>query len=271
MTTRTTGFLYIATGKRFIAEAIQSVRSLKAHMPSVNACCFTDDVESARPWFDQVFLIDNPYRNFFEKIPPLSRTPYDQTIFVDTDTTFAAPMLDVFHLLDTFELAVVSDPFWCELPGLPACFAQMNTGLIAYQKSPRVLAFFAQWFSRYEEDFKNAGAVKSYHDQRSFQEALYRSDLRFYVLPNEYNVRLTCPQLLRIWAPARMLHARHRDIAKLGARLNAKSDVRVVWPNMGHFIRNDLFVVDESYDRILQALLFVPRKLIKLLMGRRRA
>jgi hypothetical protein len=265
------GFLYIATGRRFIAEAVESVASLRSHMPGAATCCFTDEPGLAAPHFDQVFLIAEPFRNFFEKIPPLSRTPFDRTIFVDTDTTFAAPMMDVFLLLGRFELAVVADPFWCEMPGLPACFAQMNTGLIAYQRTPRVLAFFGRWFETYQGEFRRSGCERSYHDQSSFQRALYESDVRFYLLPNEYNLRLSCPQLIRIWAPARMLHARHKDIAKLGPRLNSRSDVRVVWPNVMHFCRSDIFVIDAFVDRVLQSLLMVLRKSLRLSMSWRRA
>ncbi len=260
------GFLYIATGSEFIKESIQSVKSLRVHMPEVATCCFTDDVEMARPWFDIVVAIEKPFRNFFEKIPPLSQTPFQRTIFVDTDTIFTSPMLDVFELLSRFEIAAVPDPFWCEYPDVPACFMQLNTGLIAYQSTQRVRDFFELWLTVYQREFEAAGRPKDMHDQPAFQRLLFASDLRIYLLPAEYNLRLVCPQMVRIWAKAKMLHARHADLADLGLRVNAKNDVRVIWPNWRHFLRSDLFLVSRQQDRVLRGWAALPKRLLKLIL-----
>lgn len=158
MTTQTpeNGFLYIATGRKFIEEAKVSVASLKEKMPHASTCCFTDDVEAALPYFDQVFKIPNPYRNFFEKIPPLRLSPFKNTIFIDTDTYFTGDMSDVFDLLSRFEIAVVGDPFFCGFKEIPQCFTHLNTGLIAYRKSEALNAFFDAWFDDYESIYKQA-------------------------------------------------------------------------------------------------------------------
>jgi len=255
----TCGFVYIATGARFIEEAKASVASLKQHMPTAMTCCFTDDINSARPYFDDVQLISSPYRNFFEKIPPLSLSPFDRTIFVDTDTIFAANMCDVFDLLSRFEIAVASDPFFCGPSGIPACFSHLNTGLIAYQNTARVRAFFQSWFTDYQQEFNSSADKKGCHDQISFQRALYNSDLRLYILPTEYNFRIVCPQLVRIWAPVKMMHARHRDLAALAQQLNANGDVKVVWPNWAHFRRTRVHLIDRFYDSVLRVGHSIPR------------
>ncbi|WP_148218069.1 hypothetical protein [Opitutus terrae] len=258
-----TGFLYIATGEKFVREALRSVASLRAHMPSARTCCFTDAPERVREHFDLVERIEKPYRNFFEKIPPLSRTPFERTIFVDTDTVFAAPMLDVFDVLERFDLAAAPDPFWCEIPRVPAAFQQLNTGLIAYRNNAKVRQFFTEWFDDYEKGFTAAGAPRHMHDQAVFQRRLFYSDLRIYVLAPEYNFRLTCPQLARIWAPVRMLHGRHTDLADLGRRVNAQHDVRIVWPNAQHLVRSNMFLVSRAGDAILRAATALPKFAVK--------
>ncbi|HEY5891624.1 MAG TPA: hypothetical protein VIT91_00200 [Chthoniobacterales bacterium] len=235
-------------------------------MPDVKTCCFTDEPELAQPWFDTVEVIDRPFRNFLEKIPPLSKSPFQRTIFVDTDTVFTGSMLDVFELLSSFEIAAAPDPFWCESPHLPACFMQLNTGLIAYQNTQRVRDFFHRWFADYERAFNEAGKPKRMHDQGVFQHLLFESDLRLYLLPVEYNLRLTCPQLVRIWAPAKMLHARHPDLLDLGRRVNSRSDVRVIWPNWRHFLRGDLFLIGRRPDRFLRAWAAMPKMALKLFL-----
>jgi hypothetical protein len=38
----TRGILYVATGKRYIEEAIQSIRSVRRHMPDISIAVYTD-------------------------------------------------------------------------------------------------------------------------------------------------------------------------------------------------------------------------------------
>jgi hypothetical protein len=248
------GFLYIATGRRFVDEAAVSYASLRRHMPDVPVCCFTDEPEYAAQTFAHVERIEHPFRNFLEKIPPLWRTPYARTVFVDTDTVFAAPVTDLFTLLERFDLAAAPDPFWVEAPGCPPCFQHLNTGLIAYRKTERVEAFLRRWFEQFQAGL--AADPKNpihWHDQVVFQRELYASDLRLYVLPGEYNLRVACPQLIRIWAKARMLHARHGDLGDLGLRLNAESEYRVVLPNWTFVRRTELHLIGRRSDRVLRA------------------
>lgn len=259
------GFLYIATGKRFIEEAKQSVSSLKKHMPTAKTCCFTDDLDSARGHFDTVQLLTAPHRNFFEKIPPLSLSPFDATIFVDTDTIFAAPMLEVFDLLNRFEIAVVDDPYLSGREDIPSCFAHMNTGLIAYRNSQRVRSFFTKWLQAYEEDYAASEDKEHEHDQGSFQSMLYHSDLRLYILPVEYNFRLTSPQMARVWARIKMIHARHPRLQELSEELNKEWQVRVVWPNWTHFFRSKLFLVDQRQGRFIRLPHSLVGKIFRLL------
>jgi hypothetical protein len=54
---QTQGFLYIATGQRFLREARISVATLKKHMPHAMTCCFTDRVAEASGHFDHVILV----------------------------------------------------------------------------------------------------------------------------------------------------------------------------------------------------------------------
>jgi len=245
------GFLYIATGRRFLDEAIKSVASLRSKMPGVSTCCFTDDVDRASKYFDRIYEISEPYRNFFEKIPPLKLSPYENTIFVDTDTYFTNDMSDVFELLCRFEIAVVSDPFFCGPSGIPQCFSHLNTGLIAFKRSDRVKEFFDDWFRDYRNEYERSRDKKRCHDQMSFQRALYNSDLRLYILPPEYNLRMTCPQLVRIWAPVKMIHARHKDIKALGETLNSSGECRVIWPNWSHFTRSRMHFVSKRSNTLL--------------------
>lgn len=244
------GCIYIATGCAYLDEAFVSYTSLRRHMPDLPVCCFTDDPEYAKRFFSHVERIDRPFRNFLEKVPPLLKSPFERTLFLDTDTVINAPIDDLFDLLDRFDLAAAPDPFWVEAPGCPACFQHLNTGLIVYRRTDQVMDFFRRWLSEYQAEL--SATTDSPHDQLLFQRCLYESDLRLYVLPVEYNLRLTCPQLIRIWAAARVLHSRDMaDLPDLGCRLNRKSDFRVVFPNWTLLSRTSAHVISGRSDRVL--------------------
>ena len=252
------GCVYIATGPKYLFEASLSMDSLREHMPNVPVCCFTDDPAAAARIFPHVERIENPSRNFLEKIPPLSRTPYERTIFLDTDIIITADISDLFDLLEKYDIAAAPDPFGVEADGCPACFQHLNTGLIAYRRNPAVLDFFERWFAEYRRDL--AERTDQPHDQLSFQRLLYQSDLRLYVLPVEYNIRLTCPQLIRIWTAARVIHSRDMiDTPALGRRLNSKDDFRLVFPNWTLLQRTSAHVISPRSDRVLARLMAAVR------------
>lgn len=244
------GCVYIATGREYIDEAFRALSSLREQMPDVAVCCFTDDPEYAAQKFPHVERIEQPYRNFLEKIPPLSRTPYERTIFLDTDTVITGNISDLFDLLDRFDIAAAPDAFSAKAEGCPDCFQHLNTGVIVYRRTPAVLDFFARWFSEFQAEV--ATRADKPHDQMSFQRLLYHSDLRLYILPAEYHLRLTCPQLIRIWTPVRIIHSRDMyELPELGRRLNRESDFRVVFPNWTLLHRTSFHVIAARSDRVL--------------------
>jgi hypothetical protein len=226
-------------------------------MPGVSVCCFTDDPAYAAQFFSHVEIIHDPFRNFLEKIPPLWKSPFERTLFLDTDTIITAPIDDLFDLLDRFDLAAAPDPFWVQAPGCPPCFQHLNTGVIAYRRTDKVMDFFRNWFGEYKTELAAASGHLP-HDQVSFQRLLYASDLRLYLLPPEYNLRLTCPQLVRIWAKARIIHSRDMpDLPDLGRRLNSESNFRVVFPNWTLLRRTSLHILSRRSDRVLSFLIGV--------------
>jgi hypothetical protein len=245
--------MYIATGRFFIDEAIDSYRSLRKFMPSLPVCIFTDDTEYAGKFFETVIKIEKPFRNFLEKIPPLEASPYERTLFVDTDTIFAGDMSDVFDLLDRFDIAAAPDPFWVVAPTCPPCFQHLNTGLIVYRKNDQVNAFFRQWFLEFETELKRApDNPENWHDQVHFQRLLYHSPLRLYVLPVEYNIRVQFPQILRVWAPAKLMHSHEMSpLPALGKRLNNALDYRIVFPNWTLVHRTTLHMVGGWNEKAL--------------------
>jgi hypothetical protein len=188
----TRGALYICTGERYVQEASRSAASLRASSPGLATALFTDlQRGSGRgiDWsvFDQVLPIRDPHRR--SKVDCLPETPFDLTLYLDSDTRVCADLGDVFAVLERFDVALthaasryrrLTNETW--RLALPNTFPQFNGGVIAYRRTPAVLDFLHAWSSEY----RSAGFKK---DQVSLRELLWSSKLRIATLPPEYNLR----------------------------------------------------------------------------------
>lgn len=227
------GIIYIATGKKYIAEACESAASLKAQMPQASVTIFADQGIKAS-YFDKCINIANPKYDFVDKIRYMYESPYAQTIFIDTDTYICADISDLFLLLDRFDLAVAHEAQRGELPleGIPESFPEMNTGVIAFRKSPQVEQFFFNWLDLYKEGLKIRTRYKLYNDQPSFQEALYKSNIRVATLTPEYNCR--CLSATFISKEVKIIHLRCKNLPKVAKEINRNHLKRIFYdPDIG--------------------------------------
>jgi len=211
----TQGILYIAAGKKYINAAIRSAKSVLKYCPDLSTHLFADWQNYNCFSFDQnpypfttVEIIANPHHR--SKLDYLPLTPFDQTLYLDTDTTLDADIREMFRILERFEIAlnhahrrndsIRLAPWRIELP---QAFPQHNGGVILYRRTPKVLRFLEEW----RDQFKEAGFLQ---DQMTLRELLWFSDLRMATLPPEYNVRYIKYKYLWSKAEARVkiLHLR---------------------------------------------------------------
>ena len=190
------GFVYIATGEKYVDEAIRSAKSLHRCMPEAKTTLFTKGAEknSFLPGpFDNVCELKDVHYSCLDKMYPLSETPYEKTIYLDTDTHICESIEELFDVLDRFDIAAAHAPFRVQYPlhNIPEAFPEMNTGLIAFRKSDKALQVMRKWPEYYLEQ-KNSSR-KPRHDQHSFRRALYESEAQISVLPPEYNFRTIFP------------------------------------------------------------------------------
>lgn len=187
----TRGVMYVATGKKYIRSAIKSAWSVRKHNPNLNVHLFAnwqefgfDFTHSPEP-FTSVESIDSPY--YRSKVDYSVRTPFDRTLYMDTDTRVLADILPLFDLLDRFDMALAHAPNrisnltnW-RTP-VPTSFPQYNCGIIVYRRSDKVWKVLHEWI----DAFHNA---KYFADQITFREIIWLSDLRVATLAPEYNLR----------------------------------------------------------------------------------
>lgn len=219
----TAGIVYVASGLRHFEEAIKAAGSVRACMPSTPITIFSDQVHAAScdMIYFELLREEEKLKSFAAKILPLLRTPYERTLYLDTDTYMCGSCLELFDLLDRCDLAVAHDPWRCEYEyeRLPVCFPTLNTGVIVFRKAPAVAQFIRDWHANYSRLFSRLPPIDG-NDQPSFRHSLFHSDLRFLILPTEYNLRTYYPCFIGGYSKVKIIHDRHPHLQKTAKMLN---------------------------------------------------
>ncbi|MGC9504483.1 hypothetical protein [Baaleninema sp.] len=240
-----TGYIYVATGHKYVQEAAVSAKSLKNVDRHANITLVTD-CPTKETVFDRVEIEALAGRKSQGKEDGQNETaydsnwiaallykvkhmyepsPYEKTLFLDTDTYIYDSCDELFDLLDYFDLCISIAPGERAHPyidGKPMRgYVPYNTGVIAYRKNEKVQRFFAAWDRIYTEKlYNNSLNHVGESDQTAFMEAWLEVDIKIYVLPhNIWNARL--PFFMLLNDPVRIVHGRHSDYEKLRTKLNS--------------------------------------------------
>ena len=261
------GLVYVATGEKYVREAEISAASAKRIMPDIFTAIFTPDLQYRSDLFDHVLPVENYSNTFSDKIEPLLSTPFSKSIFIDSDTYFCDDIRDVFELLDRFDLAVAHafDRRPAKVP-VPNCFPELNTGVIAFVKSSEMNELFRQWKVLYNVYRDSRAQVVN--DQASFRKVLYESNLRFYILPPEYNMRPQFPAIAGRGETMKILHTRDIDHEEWCNKINSNPSLqlRVTIPSWIDFMEGRLIVMHKSLvQQAIILLLKLARTISKLI------
>ncbi|MFT6451715.1 MAG: hypothetical protein ACJA06_001200 [Halocynthiibacter sp.] len=191
------GVIYVATGRDYIALAVASAVSLRSVEPGIAIDLYTGDPGAAGlEVFDQVHPV--PVDHARAKLECMALSRFERTLFLDADTRVVGPLGDLFDLLARFDLAMAhdvrraSDLIQAGHVATPYAFPQLNSGVVLYRRSAEMLAFLGEWARRFH-------ASRDARDQIVLKDLLWESDLRFYVLPPEFNLRRM--PMLDAWEP----------------------------------------------------------------------
>lgn len=184
------GILYICHGTKYLNELFMSAQSVKIACGDIPITVFTDANISSE-FIDDVRKID--LKSNRSKVYYMYDSPYDETIFLDTDVIAVRDFKDMFGLLEKFDIGIAHDlarkrekysNVMSEYKDIPYAFSEVNTGIITFRKNEQVKDLFDLWQSFYEKYY----ALCPY-DQPSFRISLWRSVVKTYILPVEYNIR----------------------------------------------------------------------------------
>ncbi|NMG05953.1 glycosyltransferase [Brasilonema sp. UFV-L1] len=236
------GIVYVANGERYVDEACQSASSLKDKMPHIHITIFsTKSVQNQ--CFDELVLVKDSQNPKLDKILYMSKSPYDYTLFLDTDTYVCDDFSELFTLLKKYDIGAVEAELragrnqlgefynYQELKDVDGqfIFPMYNSGVVLYRKSLQVSKFFSDWLTSFQEQMQEKGMT--YGDQPSFQMTLHKSNLREVVLTPEYNCRFISP--VCVSGTVKILHGRHPDIRMVAKEINSDISTRLFHPRWG--------------------------------------
>ncbi len=221
------GYLYVAAGERFVAEAMGSAYSLRSVDAGAHITLVTDrPVES--DVFDQVIVQPTKTQTYkhglLYKVQHVYKSsPYDETLFIDSDTYICENINRIFELLEFFDVAIAPDPTDVNRPKSPESLQRLkaldvyNTGVILFKKNERNDQLFGNWLRIYQTKL-DGGTLGRENDQTSFIEAWLTSNSKVYVLSQAWNART--PFFFTLNQAVKIIHGRHKNYEVIKAKLN---------------------------------------------------
>jgi len=221
------GFLYVAVGQRYREEVVRSIESLRAHGNHEPIAVFTDGHLGDLPG-----VIINPIRSsgygWLDKVIGISQTPFERTVYLDTDTIVVDKVGELFDLTDRFDIAAAHEHGYrgFQEEQVPEAFFELNAGVIVYRWSRSMHTFMVRWQARHQEGNRLMPTTGRFRmDQPPFRYCLWKSDLKLYVLPAEYNYRSIFPGFAR--DRVKIFHGRHGDFEAVIKAVNSGTGARV--------------------------------------------
>lgn len=227
------GILYIATDEDYLEQAELSAKVLQQTMDIPIGVVSNQEVSS--PYFDEVIIDEVSRENFDDKPRNIHQTPFDKTIYIDTDIYIISNIEEIFDMLDHVDIATTIDPNEFELriegtnpKNIPESYPIYQTGLIAFNSDEKVLDFFKKW-----EQIHTTSDIE--RDQTSFRVALYYHghQIRHATISPNYNFLVGSP--MRIIGEVKAIHDTKNDlnsydrINEYNTRINSTRNQRLVY------------------------------------------
>ena len=239
------GILYAASGREYVDEAISSSKTLAEENEKVRTLICTEHEQTSKveKHFNEVRTLERSGYNI--KIGSMIASPFERTLFLDTDTHVCASLEDLFDILDRFDIAAAHSPIrhapirtapfredgGKEARGhdIPLSFPEFNTGVVAFKKSTAVEQLLHRWLELHERHREKSEVPIP--DQPSFREAAFESAADIAALTPEWNFRLGFSGYVQ--GQVRILHGRMGAMGTKAKRINRHTGPRVFVPGVG--------------------------------------
>jgi len=206
--------------------AVRSAKSLKVHMPHLSTTLFTnlDLSDLYSDCFNNIIVTKTPEDMWVYKYECLLNSPYEHTLHMDADTYVCADFSEVFDLLGSFDLVAPLSPYYCslKLKEVPSCFPELAGGFILWRKNKKTQDLFVRIR---ELLLSRSLGARGVADEPYIRKVLYESDVRYAIIPWEYNCVCLVPGYL--FSKVKVMHGRTKDIVKDAQIMNQRTTPRV--------------------------------------------
>ena len=190
--TKRNGFMYCVyteTGEynKYTDECIKSIQSLKEQIPDASISVYTnaslDELHNVSVIYDA-----NITHTHIAKAYALLDSPYDKTVFIDTDVLVNSANLNAIFDVLTDHTPFAGSPevrnVWRATEPLKP--EMINTGLLGVKKTEYTKKILNEWIDLFHHLFNKRRESK---DQVSFRRLMARDFHRFYILPPWFHFR----------------------------------------------------------------------------------
>jgi hypothetical protein len=245
-----TGYLYVAIGKRYLMEAEISARSLR-RFTKYPLCLVTDDKNFRSELFDSVIYAETE-GDFIAKIIGLQLTPFERTIYLDNDTFVCSSIDHLFSVLDLFDMAMAVENFMHSYSfanrynpefkiRYETVIPEYHAGVIVYKWHEPVKKLMRDWLCIHKE-------IHTKTDMLALREAVIENvhSVRISPLPLEYNyhgthsfgfayneIKIIHERLGERWNTLTTVMLPYEKMVKIAKRMNRFKGKRIIVPYFG--------------------------------------
>lgn len=172
------GVIYLSTKSPVHAsECLHSVKTLKKYNPNLPVTLFTDDEHANDEIFDNIILIRDKIHPLKTKVNYLLHSPYDATLYLDTDTEITGDISGLFDLLEDHDFAIgraVKVDFSQKPPKFEAFHHKenFNTGVFLFKKTPATELFIKEWKTLVDQQDEETMRPGYFCDQYCFNQVI---------------------------------------------------------------------------------------------------
>jgi hypothetical protein len=263
------GVLYVAFGEQYRREALASIAAIRRFHPHLPCCIITDSNIEPLPSHVRILLRAPEAKQHFRAKPRyLPESPFDRTLFLDTDTTTVRHIEDLFRLLNRFDIGVYMLPAYIYNQKY-GYLTWANSGVILFRRCKAVSEAFDRWLALLDQEIAGEVSAPSHlplSDDAHLMHAICEAEARLVPLPASMNFHILYPIVTA--SPIHIVHGRHPDpdgLARLMDRgrsaTGAAWDPRIwVNPSPGYWVHAFHYALHKVILRLLSRLsTLVPR------------
>lgn len=235
-------FFWIASGGRFLDEAIQSAMTVRQEMADIPRFLFSVSTPPQPYIFTECHLLDiqrsggwylDSTRYMLSALRLLEKDGYRRVIYMDTDTYIIDPVYELFDLPLLFNFSGTRAPGRKTTAHLnsyfpSSLFPEYNMG-VNPMYVPSAISLWKEALVEYDKSATQYGD----NDQGPLRDALLwqlanDEGFRMFTMPQEYNCRFIMPMFLN--GRVKILHGRNPDMAKIARDINEREGMRLWQP-----------------------------------------